>query len=93
MKKSVMETGLIQPGLEVTCPVQVFDVEQQGNDLVGLGCTARRAPRTDLAARYIDVHGSSVCPAGRDCWSARIEHFQGALNNGPTLSTECPERR
>ena len=25
---------LIQPGLNVTCPVQVFDVEQQGNDLV-----------------------------------------------------------
>ena len=25
---------LIQPGLTVTYPVQVFDVEQQGNDLV-----------------------------------------------------------
>lgn len=25
---------LIQPGLNVTCPVHVFDVEQQGNDLV-----------------------------------------------------------
>lgn len=25
---------LIQPGLNVTYPVQVFDVEQQGNDLV-----------------------------------------------------------
>ncbi len=25
---------LIQPGLNVTYPVQVFDVEQQGNDTV-----------------------------------------------------------
>ena len=31
---------LIQPGLEVTYPVQVFDVEQQGQRPGGLRCAA-----------------------------------------------------
>jgi alpha-D-xyloside xylohydrolase len=35
---------LIQPGLNVTYPVQVFDVEQQGNDLVVLLRRVRGAP-------------------------------------------------
>lgn len=34
---------LIQPGLNVTYPVQVFDVDQQGNDLVV--CVAPRDVR------------------------------------------------
>jgi alpha-D-xyloside xylohydrolase len=29
-----METGFIQPGLNLIHPIQVFDVEQQGNEMV-----------------------------------------------------------
>lgn len=41
---------LIQPGLNVTYPVQVFDVEQQGNDR---WCTWRRA--TCVSAPQLDT--------------------------------------
>ncbi len=59
---------LIQPGLNVTYPVQVFDVEQQGNDTVVY--VAPRDVRERTAARHVDVHGAPVCPAVRDCRGA-----------------------
>ncbi len=55
---------LIQPGLNVTYPVQVFDVEQQGNDR---WCMWRRVTCANApAARHVDVHGAPVYSAGRD---------------------------
>ena len=41
------------------------------------------APRdVRTAARHVDVHGASVFPQ-EGIVGVRIEHFQGALNNGP----------
>lgn len=60
---------LIQPGLNVTYPVQVFDVEQQGNDLV-VYVAPRDVRERTWQARHVDVHGAPVCPAGRDCRGA-----------------------
>ena len=49
---------LIQPGLNVTYPVQVFDVEQQGNDLV-----VYVAPRDASSGRWISCATASALPA------------------------------
>ncbi|HHH3795782.1 TPA: alpha-xylosidase, partial [Enterobacter hormaechei subsp. steigerwaltii] len=72
---------LIQPGLNVTYPVQVFDVEQQGNDLV-----VYVAPR-DVRERtwQLDTLMFTVrlFAPQEGIIGVRIEHFQGALNNGP----------
>ena len=68
---------LIQPGLNVTYPAQVFDVEQQGNDLV-----VYVAPR-DVRERtwQLDTLMFTVrlFTPQEGIVGVRIEHFQGAL--------------
>ncbi len=72
---------LIQPGLNVTYPVQVFDVEQQGNDLVVYVAPRDVRERTwqlDTLMFTVRLFSPQEGIVG-----VRIEHFQGALNNGP----------
>ncbi|MDU3302536.1 MAG: alpha-xylosidase, partial [Enterobacter ludwigii] len=72
---------LIQPGLNVTCPVQVFDVELQGNDLVVYVAPRDVRERTwqlDTLMFTVRLFSPQEGIVG-----VRIEHFQGALNNGP----------
>ncbi|WP_230353134.1 alpha-xylosidase [Lelliottia sp. WAP21] len=72
---------LIQPGLNVTYPVQVFDVEQQGNDLVVYVAPRDVRERTwqlDTLMFTVRLFAPQEGVVG-----VRIEHFQGALNNGP----------
>ncbi len=72
---------LIQPGLNVTYPVQVFDVEQQGNDLVVYVAPRDVRERTwqlDTLMFTVRLFAPQEGIVG-----VRIEHFQGALNNGP----------
>lgn len=72
---------LIQPGLNVTYPVQVFDVEQQGNDLVVYVAPRDVRERTwqlDTLMFTVRLFAPQEGIVG-----VRIEHFQGALKNGP----------
>jgi alpha-D-xyloside xylohydrolase len=72
---------LIQPGLNVTYPVQVFDVEQQGNDLVVYVAPRDVRERTwqlDTLMFTVRLFAPQEGIVG-----VRIEHFQGALDNGP----------
>ncbi|MDU5332276.1 MAG: alpha-xylosidase, partial [Enterobacter hormaechei] len=72
---------LIQPGLNVTYPVQVFDVEQQGNDLVVYVAPRDVRERTwqlDTLMFTVRLFAPQEGIVG-----VRIEHFQGALNKGP----------
>lgn len=72
---------LIQPGLNVTYPVQVFDVEQQGNDLVVYVAPRDVRERTwqlDTLMFTVRLFAPQEGIVG-----VRIEHFQGAQNNGP----------
>lgn len=72
---------LIQPGLNVTYPVQVFDVEQQGNDLIVYVAPRDVRERTwqlDTLMFTVRLFAPQEGIVG-----VRIEHFQGALNNGP----------
>jgi len=72
---------LIQPGLNVTYPVQVFDVEKQGNDLVVYVAPRDVRERTwqlDTLMFTVRLFAPQEGIVG-----VRIEHFQGALDNGP----------
>lgn len=72
---------LIQPGLNVTYPVQVFDVEQQGKDLVVYVAPRDVRERTwqlDTLMFTVRLFAPQEGIVG-----VRIEHFQGALDNGP----------
>jgi len=72
---------LIQPGLALIHPVQVFEVEQQGNEMVvyaGMKDVRERGNQLDtplFTLRFFSPQEGIV--------GVRIEHFQGALNNGP----------
>ncbi|MNC01695.1 Alpha-xylosidase [compost metagenome] len=72
---------LIQPGLALIYPVQVFDVEQQGNEMVvyaGMKDVRERGNQLDtplFTLRFFSPQEGIV--------GVRIEHFQGAVNNGP----------
>ena len=72
---------LIQPGLALIHPVQVFDVEQQGNEMVvyaGMKDVRERGNQLDtplFTLRFFSPQEGIV--------GVRIEHFQGAVNNGP----------
>lgn len=72
---------LIQPGLSLIHPVQVFDVEQQGNEMVvyaGMKDVRERGNQLDtplFTLRFFSPQEGIV--------GVRIEHFQGAVNNGP----------
>lgn len=72
---------LIQPGLNVTYPVQVFAVEQQGNDLlvyVAPRDVRERTWQLDTLMFTVRLFAPQEGIVG-----VRIEHFQGALDNGP----------
>lgn len=72
---------LIQPGLALIHPVQVFDVEQQGNEMVvyaGMKDVRERGNQLDtplFTLRFFSPQEGIV--------GVRIEHFQGAVDNGP----------
>ncbi|MDT1148708.1 hypothetical protein RNQ83_19875, partial [Escherichia coli] len=72
---------LIQPGLNLIHPLQVFEVEQQGNEMVVYAAPRDVRERTWqldtplFTLRFFSPQEGIV--------GVRIEHFQGALNNGP----------
>ena len=72
---------LIQPGLNLIHPLQVFEVEQQGNEMVVYAAprdVRKRTWQLDtplFTLRFFSPQEGIV--------GVRIEHFQGALNNGP----------
>jgi len=72
---------LIQPGLNVTYPVQVFDVERQGNDLVFYVAprdVRERAWQLDTLMFTVRLFAPQEGIVG-----VRIEHFQGMQDKGP----------
>jgi alpha-D-xyloside xylohydrolase len=72
---------LIQPGLSLIHPVQVFDVEQQGNEMVvyaGMKDVRERGNQLDTPLFTLRFFSPQEGVVG-----VRIEHFQGAVNNGP----------
>ncbi len=82
---------LIQPGLNLIQPVQVYEVEQQGNEMVVYAAprdVRERAWQLDtplFTLRFFSPQEGII--------GVRMEHFQGALDNGPALSAERAERR
>ncbi len=72
---------LIQPGLTLTQPVQVFDVEQQGNEMVVYAAPRDVRERTWqldtplFTLRFFSPQEGII--------GVRIEHFQGTVDNGP----------
>lgn len=72
---------LIQPGLALIHPLQVFEVEQQGNEMVvyaGTKDVSERAGQLDtplFTLRFFSPQEGII--------GVRLEHFQGGLNNGP----------
>ncbi|URQ60907.1 alpha-xylosidase [Pantoea alhagi] len=72
---------LIQPGLSLIHPLQVFDVEQQGNEMVlyaGTKDVSERAGQLDtplFTLRFFSPQEGII--------GVRIEHFQGGLHKGP----------
>lgn len=72
---------LIQPGLNLIHPVQVFDVEQQGNEMVVYAAPRDVRERTwQLDTPLFTLRFSSP---QEGVIGVRMEHFQGALDNGP----------
>ncbi|EPX0867283.1 TIM-barrel domain-containing protein, partial [Shigella sonnei] len=72
---------MIQPGLNLIHPLQVFEVEQQDNEMVVYAAPRDVRERTWqldtplFTLRFFSPQEGIV--------GVRIEHFQGALNNGP----------
>lgn len=72
---------LIQPGLTLIQPIQVFDVEQHGSEMVVYAAprdVRERGWQLDtplFTLRFFSPQEGII--------GVRIEHFQGALNNGP----------
>ena len=72
---------LIQPGLNLIQPVQVYEVEQQGNEMVVYAAprdVRERAWQLDtplFTLRFFSPQEGII--------GVRMEHFQGALDNGP----------
>lgn len=71
---------LIQPGLNVINPIQVFEVEQQGNEMIVY--VAPRDVRERTATGYPTLHPALFLTAGRRgrCASGAL---RGALDTGP----------
>jgi len=72
---------LIQPGLALIHPIQVFDVEQNGNEMVvyaGTKDVSERGNQLDTPLFTLHFFSPQEGIVG-----VRIEHFQGAVNNGP----------
>ncbi|WP_313047961.1 alpha-xylosidase [Atlantibacter subterraneus] len=72
---------LIQPGLTLTHPLQVFDVEQHGNEMVVYAAPRDVRERTWqldtplFTLRFFSPQQGII--------GVRIEHFQGVVNSGP----------
>ena len=72
---------LIQPGLNLIQPVQVYEVEQQGNEMVVYAAprdVRERAWQLDtplFTLRFFSPQEGII--------GVRMAHFQGALDNGP----------
>lgn len=72
---------LIQPGLSLIHPLQVFEVEQQGNEMVlyaGTKDVSERAGQLDtplFTLRFFSPQEGII--------GVRLEHFQGGLDKGP----------
>jgi len=72
---------LIQPGLTLIQPIQVFDVEQQGAEMLVYAAprdVRERGWQLDtplFTLRFLSPQEGII--------GVRIEHFQGALNKGP----------
>ncbi len=72
---------LIQPGLNLIQPVQVYEVEQQGNEMVVYAAprdVRERAWQLDtplFTLRFFSPQEGII--------GVRMEHFQGALEKGP----------
>lgn len=72
---------LIQPGLTLIQPIQVFDVEQQNNEMLVYAAprdVRERGWQLDtplFTLRFFSPQEGII--------GVRIEHFQGGLNNGP----------
>ena len=72
---------LTQPGLNLTHPIQVFEVEQQGNEMIVYVAPRDVRERTWqldtplFTLRFFSPQEGVV--------GVRMEHFQGALDNGP----------
>lgn len=72
---------LIQPGLTLIQPVQVFDVEQQDNEMVVYAAPRDVRERTwQLDTPLFTLRFSSP---QEGIIGVRIEHFQGVVDNGP----------
>ena len=72
---------LIQPGLNLIQPVQVYEVEQQGNEMVVYAAprdVRERAWQLDTPLFTLRFFSPLEGVIG-----VRMEHFQGALDNGP----------
>ena len=71
---------LVQPGLNLIQPVQVYEVEQQGNDMIVL-CRVARSARTPGNWTFRSLPCAFLSAGRRD----RRTHgaLSGALNNGP----------
>lgn len=67
---------LTQPRLNLIHPIQVFDVEQQGNEMIVY--VAPRDVRERTATGYPTLHLTLFLAAGRG-GGVRMEHFRGAL--------------
>ena len=72
---------LIQPGLNLIQPVQVYEVEQQGNEMVVY--VASREVRERAAQLDVPLFTVRFFSPQEGVIGVRMEHFQGALNNGP----------
>lgn len=72
---------LIQPGLALIHPIQVFDVEQSDNEMVvyaGTKDVSERGGQLDTPLFTLRFFSPQEGVVG-----VRIEHFQGAVNHGP----------
>lgn len=72
---------LMQPGLNLTHSIQVFEVEQQGSEMIVYAAPRDVRERTwqldtpFFTLRFFSPQGGVV--------GVRMEHFQGVLDNGP----------
>jgi alpha-D-xyloside xylohydrolase len=71
---------LIQPGLNLIHPIQVFDVEQQGNEMV-----VYAAPRDVRERTWHHAAFHLRFSRRRKVWCVRIEHFQGRWITARTI--------
>ncbi|HAJ4445338.1 TPA: alpha-xylosidase, partial [Escherichia coli] len=72
---------LIQPGLNLIHPIQVFDVEQHGNELVVY--VAPRDVRERTWQLDTPLFTLRFFSPQQGIVGVRMVHFQGALDNGP----------